>query len=258
MSVRTEIEPFLSDPFARTIFDGGLSSFNDTIKQETTNIDRIVHNYLKEDLQVTEIEQYRYALVDYKVNLYEKEKYMTEEEKLKIYDGSEEEIFCGRFPHLQYCGCKYPCAIILPYISPLEVIEGLYVGPIEAAFKLKELIKLNISHVINVSCTEYNRRINYFKYLDIYISEGHAENSIKFFKVTNRFIDEAFENGKAVFIHSSNGNSRCWVFVLAYLIGRKKMKYSKAIELVRSKFKHIEPNDNYLTQLKHYDLETNI
>ena len=45
---------------------------------------------------------------------------------------------------------------------------------------------------------------------------------------------------------------------MAYLIGRRGYKFTEAYDKVREKFGYAEPNDNYLTQLKHYDLEVNI
>ena len=45
---------------------------------------------------------------------------------------------------------------------------------------------------------------------------------------------------------------------MAYLIGRKHMTFNQAFELVKSKFIHVEPNDNFLTQLKHYGLKVNV
>ena len=53
------------------------------------------------------------------------------------------------------------------------------------------------------------------------------------------------------------GKSRCWVFLIAFLIGICKMKFASAFELVKDKFQYCEPNDNFLTQLKHYDLDMN-
>ena len=47
-------------------------------------------------------------------------------------------------------------------------------------------------------------------------------------------------------------------FFYGFLIGRKHMTYNIAYDLVKSKFDHVEPNDNFLTQLKHYDLKVNI
>lgn len=72
-----------------------------------------------------------------------------------------------------------------------------------------------------------------------------------------RFIADAAENDKNILIHSVQGKSRCWVFFIAYLISRKRLKYIAAYDIVKEKFPYAEPNDNFLTQLKHYDLETN-
>ena len=93
--------------------------------------------------------------------------------------------------------------------------------------------------------------------MEIFIYDNHTENAIKFFKITNRFIDEAIKSNTKILIHSELGRSRCWVFLMAYLIGKCGYKYILAYDKVREKFAYAEPNDNYLTQLKHYDLEVN-
>ena len=121
----------------------------------------------------------------------------------------------------------------------------------------KELLFLKIEYILNVSCIEYHKR-KFFNYYDIYINDSSSENVIKFFKITNRIIDNVLSENKRILIHSENGKSRCYVFVMAYLIGRKGLKFSEAYEKVKEKFKKAEPNDNFLTQLKHYDLEVNI
>ena len=124
-------------------------------------------------------------------------------------------------------------------------------------YKYKELLDLKIGYVLNVSCIEYNKRPG-IKYFDIYINDNHTENAIKFFKITNRFIHEAITTRNNILIHSEHGRSRCWVFLMAYLIGRRGYKFSEAYEKIKEKFPRAEPNDNYLTQLKHYDLSVNV
>ena len=94
--------------------------------------------------------------------------------------------------------------------------------------------------------------------MDIFIADNHTENAIKFFKVTNRFIEDAIKKGHKILVHSLQGRSRCWVFLIAFLIGKFRMKYAQAFEYVRERFPWAEPNDNFLTQLKHYDLEMNV
>lgn len=242
-----------------------ITSYNQSMKSRISAKDenfRISNLYINESFNIPNLEHMRYTKVTYdvenlKLNNDAMSEYLSLEEKKKRYSGEEDEIFCGRFPHLSYCGCKIPCAIILPKIKPIEITNFIYAGPIESAFKTKELLSLEISYILNVSCTEYNKRTKYFKYFEIYINDNHTENAIKFFKISNRFIEEAVSSGKKILVHSVNGKSRCWTFIAAYLIGKCGMKYSDAMELIKQKFPFCEPNDNFLTQLKHYDLEVN-
>lgn len=174
------------------LLDKNITSYNVTVKSKGTFSEdsvRITHLYLKENLIVSNLEDYRYLKAEYKVDndpALETNKFISDEEKKKGYQNEEENIMCGRFPHLTYCGCKYPCSITLNRIKPILAIDHIYTGPIECAFKTKELLSLKITHILNVSCTEYNKRTKYFKYLDIFINDNHTENAIKFFKITNR------------------------------------------------------------------------
>ena len=63
-------------------------------------------------------------------------------------------------------------------------------GPFQAAFKTKDLIEKGVTHILNVSCKEYTKRTKYFKYHDIHIQDEVGENAQKYFRITNRFIDE--------------------------------------------------------------------
>lgn len=245
--------------------DKNITSYNHSLKSRVSNREdyfRVTHFYLNENFSVGSLEHMRYNKVSYEVENLKLDndaycEYLSVEEKKKRYSGEEDEIYCGRFPHLSYCGCKIPCSVLLPKIKLIEITEFIYAGPIESAFKTKELLSLEISYILNVSCTEYNKRNKYFQYFDIYINDNHTENAIKFFKVTNRFIEEAVANSKKILVHSVNGKSRCWTFIAAYLIGKCNMKYNDAMDLIRTKYPNCEPNDNFLTQLKHYDLEIN-
>jgi hypothetical protein len=229
-------------------------------EQSTLGYVRVAHNYLTQELHIPTLEPYRTQEIDYgdEFNLSKNNRFLTYEDKKKAYSGEEDHIFCGRFPHLSDCGCKYPCSLLLPKIHPIEVIENIYVGSLESAIKTKELLFLKIKYILNLSCVSYNKRMKYFRYYDIFINDNHTENAIKYFKITNRFIEDAVNSGGKILIHSENGTSRCWVFLMAYLIGRKHMTFNIAFDLVKSKFAHVEPNDNFLTQLKHYDLKVNI
>jgi len=231
-----------------------------TKKKLLDNTHKIDHLYIKDSMGFENSNKNRYEKIKFDVEI-EIEKnyaeYLTEDEKKRRYRNEEDEIYCGRFPHLNYCGCNLPCSLVLNKISPIQLSDGIYVCSIEAAFKTKELLNFKITHILNVSCTSYNQR-KYFKYLDIFVADNHTENAIKYFKISNRFIEDAINKGGKVLLHSVNGRNRCWVFVVAFLIGKLKMKYVTALEFVRERFPWAEPNENFLTQLKHYDLETNV
>lgn len=250
------------DSLTVSILNKNITSLNYTSKTQnySDELVRVTHYYVNDNLNLPSIEEYRDKEIEYnkdfKVPI--TSIYLNELQKKKQYMGEEDLIKCGRFPKQRSCGCNMPCSLIIPKIDPIEVLKDkLYTGPIESAYKTKQLLSLQITHILNLSCTEYQKRNKFFKYMNIFINDNHTENAIKFFKITNRFISDALNEGKKVLIHSVNGKGRCWVFIIAYLIGREKKKFHEAIEYVRELFPRIELNDNFYTQLKHYDLETN-
>ena len=63
-------------------------------------------------------------------------------------------------------------------------------GPFQTAFKTKELIDKGVTHILNASCREYTKRTKYFKYLDVPVLDEVGESAEKYFRITNRFIEE--------------------------------------------------------------------
>ena len=45
------------------------------------------------------------------------------------YEGDEEGIICGRFPHLEVCACEVNSAVALKEINLFQVYPGIYMGP---------------------------------------------------------------------------------------------------------------------------------
>ena len=105
-------------------------------------------------------------------------------------------------------------------------------GPYQSGFKTKQLIEMGVTHILNVTTREYMKRRKYFKYLDIQIYDTHNEDAKKHFRITNRFIEEGRKEGK-VLVHSVQGKSRASTFILAYLIGKEKMKLKDGLNLLR-------------------------
>ncbi len=164
-----------------------------------------------------------------------------------------ENTLCGRFPHMKYCMCVPSCLEAVPAASITEVYDKIFIGPIQAAYKLKELLESKITHVLNVSCQYYTKRPKLL-YLDVDVHDSLSEDVKRHFRITNRFIDEGRKLGN-VLVHCTDGHSRASTFVLAYLIAKQKVKLKNGILAIRSKLPEIQPNENFMQQLTEYDLE---
>lgn len=105
-----------------------------------------------------------------------------------------------------------------------------------------------------MSSIEYTKR-NYFDYFCLDIYNNHDEDIKKFFRVTNRFINDSIKAGGKVLIHDQHAKSRAPAFLLAYLINNLKITLKKGSSMIREKVPNMEMNDYFLKQLEAYDLE---
>ena len=56
-------------------------------------------------------------------------------------------------------------------------------------------------------------------------------------------------------VHSAQGKSRAATFIIAYMIGREKIKFKDGLNLLRQYVSEVEPNETFMQQLAEYDLE---
>ena len=71
------------------------------------------------------------------------------------YNGEEEQLACGRFPHMTVCASDHKCSDVMNSINLLEVYSGIFMGPFQAGFKTGNLIDNGVTHILNVSCKSY-------------------------------------------------------------------------------------------------------
>lgn len=187
--------------------------------------------------------------------LYNQEARTRLEHARDAYTGEEEQVICGRFPHIDYCACDVDCQEAIRDISLFEVFGGVYMGPFQSAFKTGELLEVGVTHILNVTCKAYTKRDRYFKYLDLQLYDEPQENAKKYFRITNRFINECLSSGGKILVHSIEGKSRCATFILAYLISNEGVKLRDGLQLLRQFVGEVEPNEGFMQQLAQYDLE---
>jgi hypothetical protein len=58
----------------------------------------------------------------------------------------------------------------------------------ESALETKQLLGQGITHILNVSSSEYYKRNHYFNYLNIDVYDKNDEDVKKNFRITNRFL----------------------------------------------------------------------
>ncbi len=91
---------------------------------------------------------------------------------------------------------------------PVEIIPHLYLGSIGCASNLKELKKVNITHILCCGTGIKNYFPNEFKYYNISILDSDKEDIKKYFESSHKFIHEDIQNEGYLLIHCHAGVSR--------------------------------------------------
>lgn len=114
-----------------------------------------------------------------------------------------------------------------------EVAPGLYYGGFASGLKIKSLLELKITHVLNITSKEYTKRTKYFDYLTIDLHSNTEEDIKKFYRLTNRFIKTALAHYGRVFIHAKDLQLAA-VVAMGYLIGVSKIPMKQSLQLALS------------------------
>ena len=92
-----------------------------------------------------------------------------------------------------------------------------------------------------------------FTYFQINIADKEAQDLELYFEECNEFI----KNSDRVLVHCVSGVSRSPAIVLGYLIGERNMSLEEAFELVKKKRAGINPNCNFMRNLKNFEEKKN-
>lgn len=134
-----------------------------------------------------------------------------------------------------------------------KVLPYLYLGTEWNASNYDSLINDRVTHILNVSSEVDNFFPDTFKYLNIRVLDIEDTDLLKEFDRTNKFIQEAKEQGTSCFVHCKMGVSRSASVVIAYLMKESDLNYERAFSFVKQKRSCINPNDSFKTQLKTYE-----
>ncbi|KAK6930014.1 Dual specificity phosphatase, catalytic domain [Dillenia turbinata] len=136
---------------------------------------------------------------------------------------------------------------------PSQIEEGLFLGSVGASRDVTGLKKLNITHILTLSCTLPPASPDDFTYKVIHVMDRGDTNISQYFDECIDFIDEAKRKGGGVLVHCFVGKSRSVTIVVAYLMKKRGMSLSQALDYVKSRRHQASPNYGFLKQLKEFE-----
>ena len=140
------------------------------------------------------------------------------------------------------------------------VLKNLFIGNIEDAANKSFLESNHVNLVINC-CKEYTVDYNYLKTINIAcVMLGYFDSLEQDLNEQDKllsavkFIDEHLTNDRGgVLVHCVAGVSRSASVVIAYLMWKNKMNFESAFRIVRQGRPIVEPNSNFVNQLKSFE-----
>lgn len=136
---------------------------------------------------------------------------------------------------------------------PCQIEEGLYLGSLGAANNRSALKGLNVTHILTVAHSLAPAHPNDFVYKVIEVADREDVALSQFFDECFAFIEEARSSGGGVLVHCFAGRSRSVTIVVAYLMFKRGMSLSEALQYVRMKRPMISPNSGFKLQLQEYE-----
>ena len=118
-----------------------------------------------------------------------------------------------------------------------QITPKLYLGNNEGAKSKEDLCKLGITHILVVG---------YYKTIEI--EDNEKGKIINYLLPAIEFIDRA----EKCYVHCRAGVSWSSTIVIGYIMLVNHMSYESAREFVEQKRKVIEPNENFVRQLKQF------
>lgn len=134
-----------------------------------------------------------------------------------------------------------------------QIQEGLFIGSVAEANN-KDLLKTtNVTHVLTIAVALSPPYPDDFVYKVLEVVDRSETDLTVYFDQCYSFIDQAIESGGGVLVHCFMGVSRSVTIVVAYLMRKHGIGFSKAMELVKSRRPQAMPNFGFVSQLQQFE-----
>lgn len=130
-----------------------------------------------------------------------------------------------------------------------EILPWLLIGTRETAMNLQELLRLNVTHILNMSGDLPNTFPQHFVYQKINVRDSAEEDIGKHFQTIVKFIKRVEDCKGRIYVHCTAGASRAPTAVLAFLIYHRDVTLVDAYKYVQALRPVVKPNTHFLFQL---------
>jgi protein phosphatase slingshot len=153
---------------------------------------------------------------------------------------------------------KFVDATIFQFYNQLvecatQILPNLFLGTEWNASNYDSLQTDRITHILNISSEIDNFFPDNFKYLNIRVRDVDETDLLKEFDRTNKFIQEAREQGTGCLVHCKMGVSRSASCVIAYLMKEFNWSLEQTFQFTKQKRNCINPNEGFKQQLLTYE-----
>ena len=97
-----------------------------------------------------------------------------------------------------------------------------------------------------MTCQIENLYPDQFEYKRIVIADMGEQKIIEFFPEAVEFIDQALARKEPILVHCMAGQSRSASCLIAYLMQKRKMKFTEALSFAQQKRPSVMPNHGFI------------
>ena len=130
------------------------------------------------------------------------------------------------------------------------ILDNIYLGDVLAAENETYLKSFNISVVINCAY-EHISEYEDLKAYELKLTDHYPQQLFPIFETAYKIIKHYNRNSK-IYIHCMSGVSRSASLVIFYIMKEKKWDYDKSFDYVQKIRTNINPNSDFVNQLKEY------
>ena len=118
------------------------------------------------------------------------------------------------------------------------IIDNIYIGNVYDAYDIESLKNQKVMNVLSAVTGFENIYDNQINHLCLQLIDNQEQNIIRYFEISNMFINKIIEKKQSLLIHCIAGRSRSVTLLIAYLIYKYKYTVDDAISLIKKKKTH--------------------